>query len=160
MPMWRSFTRAALRVGRDRRGVAAIEFAIVMPAFLIVSVLMIDIGRALYQTNAVAKALQAGALFAARSAYPLTTTAQTQARNLVKTGNTGGTLPYLVSGWGKAGAELTITTHSTAVGTDIVRVYTFAATVPFDPILPGLVSDLVLGGSSIMVTHEQAYLGL
>src|SRR5262249_8900872 len=152
-----SSSRGSLAFARDCRGAAAIEFAICLPIFLIILVMMIDIGRALYQTNAVEKGLQAGALFAARSVYPLTTTARTQATNLVKTGNAAGTLPYLVSGWSMAGATLGITTRTTAVGTDIVHVYVFTATVPFDPILPGLVTDLMLEGGSIRVKHEQAY---
>lgn len=155
MPMFDSFAN----LWRDRRGVSAIEFALFLPIFLMLLAGMIDFGRLLYQADAIDKGLRAGALFAAHSDKPLTAAAETTARNLVRTGNLDGTPPYLVSGWAIVGADLQIATTTAVVSGQTITVYRLSATVPFDPLLPGLMSVLGMSGNAIRLYHEQAHIG-
>src|SRR5688572_27726252 len=87
------------RFRRDAAGASAVEFALMLPVFLLVTAGMIDLGRALYQTNTVEKGLRAGAMYAARNTYPLSAAQKTEAENIVKKGNRAGTGNYLVQGW-------------------------------------------------------------
>src|SRR5438093_8405333 len=127
------------RLRRDHNGASAVEFALMLPVFLLVTAGMIDLGRALYQTNAVEKGLRAGALYAARNDYPLTDAQKTTATNIVKKGNPEGTGNYLVDGWSETNALNIYTTTEVVDGTPL-PVYHFDAVVPFTPILPGLLS--------------------
>ncbi len=155
MPMCGLFAR----LRRDDRGISAAEFALFLPIFMVLLVGLLETGWLFYQTNAVEKGLRAGALFAARSAAPLTSEAEEKAINLVKTGNTDGDLPYLVPGWDSATAEVQITTGSYDLNGAPVPVYKFAASVPFEPIVPGLLSMIGVDGYLITLTHEQAFVG-
>ena len=146
------------RFWRDRAGASAVEFALMLPVFLLVTAGMIDLGRALYETNTIEKSLRAGALYAARSNYPLTAAQKTTAENIVKKGNPAGTGNYLVDGWSNATALNIYTTTEIVDGTPLA-VYHFDAVVPFDPILPGLLSALHLDQIKIRLSHEQAYIG-
>ncbi len=143
---------------RDRAGASAVEFALMLPVFLLVTAGMIDFGRALYQTNTIEKGLRAGALYAARSDYPLTSAQMTTAENIVKKGNPAGTGNYLVEGWSHTGALNIFTTTEIVDGTPL-PIYHFVSAVPFDPLLPGLLSALHLDEITIRLSHEQAYIG-
>jgi hypothetical protein len=146
------------RLRRNCAGASAVEFALMLPVFLLVTAGMIDLGRALYQTNTVEKGLRAGAMYAARNVYPLTSAQKTEAENIVKKGNRAGTGKYLVEGWSDP-ASLNIFTTTEIVDGSPVPVYHFDATVPFDPLLPGLLSALRLDQIRIRLSHEQAYIG-
>ena len=146
------------RLWRDRRGASAVEFALLLPVFLLVTAGMIDLGRALYQTNTVEKGLRAGALYAARNDYPLTAAQTTAATNIVKKGNPEGTGSYLVDGWSDPTALNMYTTTEIVDGTPL-PVYHFDDAVPFTPLLPGLLSALHLDAIKIRLSHEQAYIG-
>jgi Flp pilus assembly protein TadG len=139
-------------------GASAVEFALMLPVFLLVTAGMIDLGRALYQTNTIEKGLRAGAMYAARNEYPLTTAQQTEAQNIVKKGNRAGTGSYLVAGWSEPTSLNIFTTTEVVDGTP-VPIYHFNAAVPFDPLLPGLLSALDLDQITIKLSHEQAYIG-
>ena len=146
------------RLRRDDRGVSAVEFALMLPVFLLVTAGMIDLGRALYQTNTIEKGLRAGAMYAARNDYPLTIGQKTEAENIVKKGNPTGSGTYLVDGWSDP-ASLNIFTTTEVVDGTPLPVYHFVSAVPFDPLLPGLLSALHLDQITIRLTHEQAYIG-
>jgi Flp pilus assembly protein TadG len=146
------------RLWRDREGVSAVEFALMLPVLLLITAGMIDLGRALYQTNVIEKGLRAGAMYAARNDFPLTTSQQTEAQNIVKKGNRDGAGSYLVSGWSDSTSLSIFTTTEIVDGTPL-PVYHFVAAVPFDPLLPGLLSALNLDDIKIRLAHEQAYIG-
>jgi Flp pilus assembly protein TadG len=146
------------RLWRNAAGASAVEFALMLPVFLLVTAGMIDLGRALYQTNTIEKGLRAGAMYAARNTYPLTTVQKTEAENIVKKGNRAGSGKYLVDGWSDP-ASLNITTSTEVVDGTPIPVYHFVAAVPFDPLLPGLLSALQLDQIKIRLSHEQAYIG-
>lgn len=148
------------RFRRDQKGVAVVEFGLFLPLLMLLLVGMAETGRVLYHTNAVEKGLRSGALYAARSEFPLSGDAKTAVENIVKTGNAAGSPPYLVSGWAKAGADFDITTTDVFVDGEPLPVVHLDAVVPYDPLLPGMLSFLGLGDFKIRVSHEQAFLGL
>ncbi len=147
-----------MKPAKDRRGNAVLEFALVTPLLLLILVGLTEIGRAYYQANAVEKGLRAGALYAARGAYPLTAAARTAIDNLVRTGTLDGTGALLVSGWRKPAAGLEITVFGFDAGGATVPVIRLAATVPFDPMMPGMTGFVGIKDFTIRLSHEQAYL--
>ncbi len=145
---------------RDRRGAAAIEFALFAPLFLLVLIGVIEFGRLLAQSNAVEKGLRAGAMLAARSDFPLSADRKQRIRNVVMTGNIDATPPFLVDGWEKAGASLVIETSTfTSGGVIDLPVIRLVATVPYDPLIPGLMSSFGFNNLKIETAHEQAHIG-
>ena len=88
-----------------QRGVATIEFAIVVPVLLLLLFGVTEVGRALVRYNTLTKAVQDGARYAAAKGLLGTTgnvnvTAQltTEVRNVVVYGNTAGAgTPVLTS---------------------------------------------------------------
>ncbi len=150
-----------IRLTRDRRGNAVVEFALVLPLLLLLLAGMSEIGRAYYQANAVEKGLRAGALFAGRNGFPLTAQVRTMVTNLVKTGTLDGSGPYLVSGWADVTAGLNIDDSLTFAvdATTTIPVVRVTATVPFDPLMPGMLALVGLGDVTIQLSHEQAYVG-
>ena len=157
MPMLSSL----IRLTRDGRGNAVVEFALVLPLLLLLLAGMTEIGRAYYQANAVEKGLRAGALFAGRNSFPLTGQVRTMVANLVKTGTLDGSGPYLVSGWADVNADLNIDDTLTfpVDATTTIPVVRVTATVPFDPLIPGMLTLVGLGDVTIQLSHEQAYVG-
>ena len=148
------------RFARARRGSAVIEFALFIPMFLVVVVGVVEYGRVLAQTNAIEKGMRAGAMIAARSDYPLTGAQTERILNIVRTGNIEGTLPYLVPGWAEAGAGVTIVTDLfNSTGVVNLPVFRIEATVPYDPLLPGLMDSIGLGELLINTAHEQGRVG-
>ena len=150
-----------IRATRDARGNAVVEFALVLPLLLLLLTGITEIGRAYYQANAVEKGLRAGALFAGRNSFPLTAQVRTMVTNLVKTGTLDGSGPFLVSGWAKVDADLNIDDTLTfpVDATTTIPVVRVTATVPFDPLLPGMMALVGLGDVNIQLSHEQAYVG-
>ncbi len=157
MPMLSSL----IRLIRDARGNAVVEFAFVLPLLLLLLAGMTEIGRAYYQANAVEKGLRAGALFAGRNSFPLTAQVRTTVANLVKTGTLDGSGAYLVSGWADVAAGLNIDDTLTfpVDATTTIPVVRVTATVPFDPLMPGMLAFVGLGNATIQLSHEQAYVG-
>ena len=157
MPMLSSL----IRLTRDGRGNAVVEFALVLPLLLLLLAGITEIGRAYYQANAVEKGLRAGALFAGRNDFPLTAQVRTMVANLVKTGTLDGSGPYLVSGWADVNADLNIDDTLTfpVDATTTIPVVRVTATVPFDPLIPGMLTLVGLGDVTIQLSHEQAYVG-
>lgn len=149
------------RLRRDERGISAIEFAFALPALLLLAVGVTEVGRVVNQAAMVEKGLRAGAYYAARLAptdYPLSTASETTVGNLVRYGDPTGGTEYLVEGWGAAGADLDInssTTYSAVDGTEL-PVVKLTATVPFVPLLPGL---LPIPSFNIRLSHEQTLVG-
>ncbi len=157
MPMLSSL----IRWTRDARGNVVVEFAFILPLLLLLLTGMTEIGRAYYQDNAVEKGLRAGALFAGRNSFPLTAQVRTMVANLVKTGTLDGSDPYLVSGWADVDADLNIDDTLTFPidATTTIPVVRLIATIPFDPLMPGMLAFVGLGDVNIELSHEQAFVG-
>lgn len=150
-----------IKLPRDARGNAVVEFALVLPLLLLLLTGITEIGRAYYQANAVEKGLRAGALFAGRNSFPLTAQVRIMVANLVKTGTLDGSGGYLVSGWADVDADLTIDDTLTFPidATTTIPVVRLTASVPLDPLMPGMLALVGLGDVTIELRHEQAYVG-
>ena len=151
--------RRLRRLAGDMRGTIAIEFAFSLPILVMVLIVVLELGRGLFQATAIEKGLRNGALFAARSVYPLTAVTETTVGNLARTGTPDGSGPMLAPGWADTASNLAITSHDFAVGGTTVPVIRLVASVPFTPMFPGLTSWLGVGGFTINLSHEQAYVG-
>lgn len=102
---------------KAHRGVALVEFVLMLPMLLLLTVITTEFGRALYQYNTLAKSVRDASRYLSMQTPG---TQITQARNLVVHGNLSGTGPVLVSGlttshvpnptWQTAGADPIITT--------------------------------------------------
>ncbi len=146
-------------LARDRRGVAAIEFALFTPILLTLLIGLTELGRAHYQAMAVENGLRAGALYASRNPMPLSASAQTAVVNLVKTGNIQGAAHYLVPGWSDSGSNLAITPLTFDVDGTALQMVRLTATVPYMPLVPGFTMVFGLNNYIMQFSHEQAYIG-
>jgi Flp pilus assembly protein TadG len=155
MPMSGWFARLL----RSPTGSAPIEFALVLPFLLLLLTGLVEVGRAYYQAHAIERGLRASALFLARGEFPWTSEAETMAVNLVRTGDLGGATPLLASGWARDDAAVEITTTSFVAGEQAVPVIRVSATVPYDPLIPGLDRLLGLNAFTMRLYHEQPFIG-
>jgi Flp pilus assembly protein TadG len=93
-------------IGRSReQGLAAVEFAIILPLVLLIMLATAELGRALYQYNTLTKAVRDGARYLSSVAIgggagviDLTGTKMTNTKNLVVFGNISGTGTSLLPG--------------------------------------------------------------
>lgn len=90
---------------RKQRGVATIEFAICAPVLFLLMLATAEFGRVMFQYNTLVKAVRDGARYAASNAavgntrvVNITTARRNETRNLVVTGNIGGTGTPLLPG--------------------------------------------------------------
>ncbi|KQT10584.1 TadE/TadG family type IV pilus assembly protein [Ramlibacter sp. Leaf400] len=121
-------------------GTAIIEFALVLPLLVLLSMVVVELGRAMYQYNALAKSVRDAARYLSMQA-PDTQVAQ--AKNLVVFGNLAGTGTPLVPGldaathvpdptWQPAGADPVITTVTIRVSNYVFQsMFTNVFGVPF-----------------------------
>ena len=70
------------------QGVALVEFALVLPVLLILAVITVDLGRAVFRYNTTVKTVRDAVRYLAVQAP---NSHQTEARNLIVYGNTAGT---------------------------------------------------------------------
>jgi Flp pilus assembly protein TadG len=77
------------------QGVALVEFALVLPLLLVLSLAATELGRAVYRYNTTAKAVRDAVRYLA---VQTPGTHKAEARNLVVYGNTAGTGPLLDDG--------------------------------------------------------------
>ncbi len=140
-------------------GVAAVEFALITPIILLVTVTVVELGRSLAQAQAVEKGMRAGAMLAARSDFPISANAQLQVTNIVQTGTIDGSGALVAAGWAEPGAQLTISFSSATVDGETIPVVRLQATVPYDLLMPGLIANFGLGQISIDASHEQVHIG-
>lgn len=143
---------------RDQRGGPAVEFVLIAPVLVLLMGGTIELGRAFAQAQAVERGLHAAALFAARTTWPLSAADSTTVQNLARTGNPTGTLPYLANGWADGESSFTITSQNYVVGLTTTPVIQVTASVPFQPLVPDLLSHLGLN-YTISLSHQQAYVG-
>jgi len=112
-------------------GVAIIEFALILPLLLVLSMMAIEFGRAMYQYNALAKSVRDAARYLS---FQLPGSHITEARNLVVYGNlTGGGTPLLP---GLTAAHVPDPTWQTAGAAPIIRTVTIQVNgFAFDPLV-------------------------
>ncbi|MFQ5544386.1 MAG: TadE/TadG family type IV pilus assembly protein [Acidiferrobacterales bacterium] len=98
--------RSGRKTGLQQRGVAAVEFAIVLPVLLLLMFGTAELGRAFFQYNTLTKAVRDGARYVSRNALDgslgivnLTAQVDTETRNLVVYGVAGGGASSLLPGF-------------------------------------------------------------
>lgn len=127
---------------RHQRGVAIVEFALVLPLLLLLTFITTEFGRALYQYNTLAKAVRDGARYLS---VQTPGTGISQARNLIVYGSVaGGTTPQLPNlsaamvpdpVWATAGALPVINTVTVRVsGYQFQSMFTTAFGHSFGPL--------------------------
>jgi Flp pilus assembly protein TadG len=125
-----------------QHGVAAVEFALVLPLLVLLSIFTIEFGRAMYQYNILAKSVRDAARYLS---VQLPNTHETEARNLIVYGNLAGTGTPLATGlntshvpaptWQDVGADPVITTVTVRVsGYSFVSMWTSVFGLPFGTI--------------------------
>ena len=149
---------------RTRKGNISIEFGLTLPFLALMLAGTVEFGRLIQQKTIVEKAVHAGALLAARSDLPLTGAQVTAVTNVIQTGGVDGTDPFLVDGWADAGATIVIDDTSTTYtdagsGITDLPVIIIDVSVPFDPLMPGLMSNFGFNNLKVVVSHQQASLG-
>ena len=83
----------------DCRGVAAVEFGILLPFMMVLLAGVSDLGRSIWQSHALTKGVRDAARYLSRVDAPFTDTQLTAARNLALRGSFNGTLPYPFAHW-------------------------------------------------------------
>lgn len=78
-----------------QRGVALVEFAFVLPLLLVLSLISVELGRAVYRYNTTAKVVRDAVRYLSTQTPG---THATEARNLILYGNVAGTEPLLDPG--------------------------------------------------------------
>jgi Flp pilus assembly protein TadG len=146
------------KFGRDKRGVAAVEFAVMLPMLMALLAVVAELANYLAAGEAVEKGLRAGAMYAARSNLPLSSTATTNIQNLVKRGSLNATDPYLTDSWTNGGSITAAETTGSANG-QTIDVITVQASVTYEELMPGVLDFLSLGPLTIRLDHAQAYVG-
>ena len=142
--------------GADRRGTAALEFALAMPMLLVFLIGVTELGFALYESMQVQSAAEAGAVYA--SQHP-TDTAEISAAVVNATSTAGiGATPAPAAFCGcptAAGIVVSDCTATCTNGDPQSRYIRVSAQLTHVPILdfPGLPNPLVLTGISVVRTQ-------
>ncbi len=148
---------AFARFLRDRRGNAAVEMGLVLPALLMMLGAFGEIGRAYVLSEEIEKGLRAGALYLARTENPRDAENWDEAKNLVRTGT--------LDGSGKSLAGLSPANvpdpevYSVLVDGRPVWMVRFAVRVPYKPMVPGLAQLASANHMTIALAHEQPHVG-
>jgi len=140
------------RIGMERyaasqHGLAAVEFALILPVLLILMLATAELGRAMHQYNTLTKMVFDGARYLSDNSTPgstdvidVTSTVNNAARNLVVYGDTGGNGAPLLTGMTPADVTVSV------VDATHVRVSAQYVYAPLLPVLPlfGLSPDDVV----------------
>ena len=148
------------RLRADRRGASAVEFALVAPLLLALTLGVVEVARLVSQADAVEKSLRSAALYAARSELPLDSATIATIQNLVRTGTPDGTGDAIIPGWDDASSSVLVEPRTESVSGEDIEVIRLTADVPFEPLMPGLMNMFGLGDLTIRTSHDQAYLGI
>lgn len=102
-----------------QRGVAIIEFALILPLLLLMTFVVTEFGRAIYQYNILTKSVRDAARYLSTQSPG---THATEAQNLIVYGNTGGTGTPLALGL--TTSHVSAPTWTTAGGAPVINVVT------------------------------------
>lgn len=102
-----------MRKHRVQNGVALIELALAIPLMIMLSMIVIEFGRAMYEYNTVTKSVRDAARYLTVQLPPAPTSCPTGATNLVQYGSTSSTPPLLAPGLANATIRCTWQTSGT-----------------------------------------------
>jgi Flp pilus assembly protein TadG len=154
MPPMKTYFLPALK---DTKGAVLVEFALIMPIFLMIIAIVLELGLALHQENTLEKSIMAATGIASRSGYPINSATSLRVNNMAKTGNVNGGA-YLMPGWEDSGSSLNITTSTYNLDGTIVPYVRVDATVPYQPLLPGLLDFLGFNNFNLTAAHEEVFI--
>lgn len=143
---------------RDERGIAASEFALILPFLTVLLFGFYEAGRMYWNYNIIQSSARDAARYAARlpvtcaggdgafEGEPDDTTYRTQTQNLTRTGTLDGTGDPLVSGWtDNADVTVSIACVDNSAG-DFTGLYTDTAEIPTISISAAAPSGTLFGG--------------
>ena len=137
---------------KSHRGVALVEFALILPMLLLLTVITTEFGRAMYQYNSLAKSVRDASRYLSMQ---LPDTQITQARNLVVHGNLAGTGPALVYGLTDAHVpNPTWQTEGPAPGITTVTVRVTGFT--FQPMFSSVLGSQFISGTGVTFSEIRA----
>ncbi|GGH50786.1 hypothetical protein GCM10010975_03960 [Comamonas phosphati] len=102
-----------MRKHRLQHGVALIELALTIPFMIMLSMIVIEFGRSLYEYNTVTKSVRDAARYLTVQLPPTPTSCPQEATNLVQYGSTSGNPPLLAPGLANAAINCTWQTSGT-----------------------------------------------
>ncbi|HET6156704.1 MAG TPA: TadE/TadG family type IV pilus assembly protein [Dongiaceae bacterium] len=147
-------------------GAALVEFTLLAPFLLFLSLGMSEFGRFLYQYQLVLDGVRDGARYLARLYDPadnstLADQKKANAKNLAVTGTIDGTGAARVDGWTAADVDFTVTAVDNSAGDyrGQTTLYIVQATTTFDYADMGFLSVLGLPALSVDATHMQRAIG-
>jgi hypothetical protein len=138
-----------------RVGFGRSEGWLALPLLVMLAFGMIEIGRAINQAGAVMKGMRTAGLYAAEDEFPLSAAVLARAENIVRTGDPSGASTYLASGWAKEAARVQVYELSFDLAGSSLPVVRISATVPYDPMLSGL---LPVPAFNFELSHDQAFM--
>jgi Flp pilus assembly pilin Flp len=151
---------------RQQNGVAATEFALVTPIFLLMFLSVTELGNMIYYSISIEKGMRSGVTYAARNHVPLSEEVIVNTISLTRTGAfPSAGAPVLVKGYGMEAATVEISTSTfeqkiEGQGEDIaVTIIKLNVDVPYVALIPGITGGIIGETPSIKLTHEQAIIG-
>ena len=153
---------SVFRFGRDCRGTAIVETAIVLPLIVLLLFGIVELGRALQHHHALTKSVRDAARYIARvplacpaGGDPNWAAVKAAAQTLAVTGRLSGGTP-LVANWTPAHFTIADPACTNWSGRE-VQIITVSATVPYADL--GFLDAIGLEPFSLGARHEQVHIG-
>ena len=149
----------AMKLIKNQRGLAAVEFAIVLPVMVFLMLVTAEFGRVFYHYNTLTKAVQAGARYASRPLLPtneltnLDVDFQRDIRRFVVYGNEAGEGAPVLDGFTATEANVAISSSAADKTITIQAAYDYSFSVLDDfPLLGFSLPTLTLKASVVTDT--------
>ena len=147
-------------IGRDERGAALVEAAIMLPLFLALVGGVYEFGFFLYQQQMVSAGVRDAARYLALTADPNSSIPQNAAKNLAVSGSVEGGPPRIAD-WSIANVSVSVTPVDNSLGTfggaSPVEVVTVSTSFPYASL--GFLGLLGLRPPTITVSHQERHVG-
>jgi Flp pilus assembly protein TadG len=142
------------------RGAALVEFALIIPVFLVLVGGVYEFGFYLYQEQLITSGVRDAARYLTLTANPESPTGQTEAKNLAVTGSINGGTPR-VAGWAPSDVSIAISSVDNSDGTysggSTIQIITVSTRFVAASI--GFLNLLGLRKPTISVSHQERFIG-